>query len=161
MPHEEDSCPRPRKQTRDKIKERILQLFIANPANLHDELQSEARQHPYALRIIRGYLQDEIAITWDDSDLQAKWRPEGLVFSVWLGHNRPVRPTATRLMSVAWDVHNFGQPSDWCNFLIAWLVGVNTLYSIYIQRKKAAVLGSHLNLFVTPAQWFKLWFLVS
>ena len=82
MPHEEDSCPRPRKQTRDKIKERILQLFIANPANLHDELQSEARQHPYALRIIRGYLQDEIAITWDDSDLQAKWRPEGLVFSV-------------------------------------------------------------------------------
>ena len=82
LPHEENSCPRPRKQTRDKIKERILQLFIANPANLHDELQSEARQHPYALRIIRGYLEDEIVITWEGSDLEARWRPEGLVFSV-------------------------------------------------------------------------------
>ena len=32
------------------------------------------------LRTIRGYLEDEIAITWEGSDLEARWRPEGLVF---------------------------------------------------------------------------------
>ena len=51
MPHEENSCPRPRKQTRDKIKDRIRQLFIANPANLYDELQSEAQDYS---RLSRG-----------------------------------------------------------------------------------------------------------
>ena len=70
MPHEENSCPRPRKQTRDKIKDRIRQLFIS--------LYRQACQSPWwvaflKLRTIRGYL-DEIAITWEGFDLEARWR---------------------------------------------------------------------------------------
>ena len=136
LPHEENSCPRPRKQTRDKIKDRILQLFIANPANLQDELQSEARQHPYALRIIRGYLEDEIAITWEGSDLEARWRPEGLVFSVWVG---ALHHTMTDVKSRGEMCDTFGQPSDVFSWL-AWLLRVYTLY-LDTETKKAAVLG--------------------
>lgn len=78
-----NSSPRPRKQTRDKIKERVLQIFRENSRNLHDELQAEARWHPYAVKIAQGFLEDEIPITWDEFEgVEARWSPDGFIFSL-------------------------------------------------------------------------------
>ena len=83
LEHQANSSPRPRKQTRDKIKERVLQLFRENPGNLHDELQAEARKHSYAIKITQGFLDNEIPITWDELEgIEARWTPDGLVFSL-------------------------------------------------------------------------------
>lgn len=68
LEHPTSSAPRPRKQTRDKIKERVLHLFRENSAELHEELQEEARSHPYACRIIQGYLDDDIPLTFEAED---------------------------------------------------------------------------------------------
>eukprot|EP00438_Fugacium_kawagutii_P016997 Skav232627 [mRNA] locus=scaffold12:120462:120944:+ [translate_table: standard] len=85
LEHQKPSFHRPRKQIRDKIKDRVQELFREIPAacDLHDALQFEARNNPYALRIIEGHLGDEILITWEGyPGLKAKWRPAGLVFSL-------------------------------------------------------------------------------
>lgn len=83
LEHQANSSPRPRKQTRDKIKERVLRIFRENSSNLHDELQAEARWHPYAVKITQGFLEDEIPITWEEFEgLEARWRPAGLIFSL-------------------------------------------------------------------------------
>ena len=63
-------------------------LVPGNSAELHEELQEEARSHPYACRIIQGYLDDDIPLTFEaedpeDQDLQAHWDPHlGFVFSL-------------------------------------------------------------------------------
>ena len=85
LEHPLSSTPRPRKQTRDKIKERILQIFRDNHPNLQDELQAEAREHPYASRIIHGYLEDDIPLALDPENPQihARWDPDlGFIFSL-------------------------------------------------------------------------------
>eukprot|EP00438_Fugacium_kawagutii_P035467 Skav216648 [mRNA] locus=scaffold1255:248965:249483:+ [translate_table: standard] len=85
LEHPRRSFHRPRKQIRDKIKDRVMEIFREIPAlrDLHDALQFEARSNPYALRIIQGHLGDEILVTWEGyPGFQAKWRPAGLIFSV-------------------------------------------------------------------------------
>lgn len=50
---------RPRKLTRDRIKDRIEQCLAAPPIQVHHLLQGEARKHPYARSLIRGYLDEQ------------------------------------------------------------------------------------------------------
>ena len=50
---------RPRKLTRDRIKDRIEQCLAAPPSQVHHLLQGEARKHPYARSLIRGYLDEQ------------------------------------------------------------------------------------------------------
>lgn len=39
--------------------EKVRTLFQENPENLQEELQAEARNHPYAMNVIKGHLADE------------------------------------------------------------------------------------------------------
>ncbi|CAK9084081.1 unnamed protein product [Durusdinium trenchii] len=59
LPHPSSSVSgqhRPRKLTRDKIKERIERCFEEeSEETLHDALQREARKHDYARVILQGY----------------------------------------------------------------------------------------------------------
>lgn len=76
---------RPRKQTRDSIKQRVLELFLENPdlVNLQDELQEEVRSHPYAVGIILGYANGDILVTLGDVEIPSRWEPGvGFIVSV-------------------------------------------------------------------------------
>lgn len=72
VPHSRSSAPRPRKQTRDKIKERVEEIFTSQPSllDLQEELQAEASKHPYALSIIQGHLDTLLP---RDPEIHAKW----------------------------------------------------------------------------------------
>ncbi|CAK9061081.1 Dynein regulatory complex subunit 2 (Coiled-coil domain-containing protein 65 homolog) (Flagellar-associated protein 250) [Durusdinium trenchii] len=67
LEHPVRSAPRPRKQTRDKIKERIEEIFIAGGPDMQAQLQAEAKLQAYAWSIIQGYL---------DSETVPRWNPE-------------------------------------------------------------------------------------
>eukprot|EP00438_Fugacium_kawagutii_P027918 Skav231464 [mRNA] locus=scaffold1847:1059925:1060164:- [translate_table: standard] len=77
---------RPRKQTRDSIKQRVLELFLENPDDfikLQDQVQEEARFHPYAVGIILGYANGDIGVTLGDSEIWSRWEPGvGFIVSV-------------------------------------------------------------------------------
>lgn len=54
----EKKCRRPRKETREKIKERIRMCFEINidPEQIYLDLQEEAHNNEYAFTLIVGYL---------------------------------------------------------------------------------------------------------
>ena len=54
----EKKCRRPRKETREKIKERIRMCFEFNidPEQIYLDLQEEAWQNDYGFTLIVGYL---------------------------------------------------------------------------------------------------------
>ncbi|CAK9070193.1 unnamed protein product [Durusdinium trenchii] len=66
LPHSEDSITRPRKARRQHMKERILQCFAgSNFDAMQEALQQEAQRHPYAGRVIQGYLNKASFIRFD------------------------------------------------------------------------------------------------
>ncbi|CAK9044031.1 unnamed protein product [Durusdinium trenchii] len=70
LSHVARSAPRPRKQTRDKIKEMVEEMFTVGGPDLHKRLQEEAKKHTYAMSIIQGYLDmDNLPAV----DLEATW----------------------------------------------------------------------------------------
>lgn len=77
---------RPRKQMRDLIKQRVLELFLEIPDdffNLQDKLQEEAQCHPYAAGIILGYANGDILLSLGDVEIQSRWEPGvGFIVSV-------------------------------------------------------------------------------
>ena len=62
---------RPRKQTRDKFKAAVQELLQSGVplADVHDDLQAEARKSPYVRKLLQGYL-DEGKPFDDGSELQ-------------------------------------------------------------------------------------------
>ena len=84
LQHTSRSAPRPRKQTRDKIKERVEEIFRTGGPNLQEDLQEEAKKHTYAMSIIQGYLDSDELPAWEP-ETDAKWDPKlGFVLTLWV-----------------------------------------------------------------------------
>ncbi|CAK9057158.1 unnamed protein product [Durusdinium trenchii] len=69
LPCSEDGITRPRKARRQRMKERILQCFVGTDFDVMQvALQREAQRHPYARRVIQGYLNNASFIHFDKDD---------------------------------------------------------------------------------------------
>eukprot|EP00438_Fugacium_kawagutii_P018225 Skav218340 [mRNA] locus=scaffold755:608413:608775:- [translate_table: standard] len=79
------SKPRPRKQIRDNIKQRVLQIFLqtASLREQLDQLQAVARSNPYARGIIYGMLDPNGPSFGFREDFQVRWEPDvGMIISL-------------------------------------------------------------------------------
>eukprot|EP00438_Fugacium_kawagutii_P012794 Skav211674 [mRNA] locus=scaffold216:164634:165011:+ [translate_table: standard] len=80
------SKTRPRKQMRDNIKQRVLQIFsqAASLREQSDQLQAAVRGNPYAQGIIYGMLDPSgPGFVLQHQDFQSRWEPGvGMIISL-------------------------------------------------------------------------------